>query len=184
MTPYQEFIYHHRPRITGVVAIILLFFSYPSIESLLMGTVIVLLGAVGRTWASGYIDKDKKLATCGPYAYTRNPLYVFNFTMFVGCCVMSNNIWVGLACMVSFLLIYSPVIQVEAQRMADYFGDDYHQWSKHVPLFFPRFTAFSTNDDRPYSFKLMFEHKEHHHWVWTVVGISIFYALYFYRTMS
>ncbi|MDQ6961781.1 MAG: isoprenylcysteine carboxylmethyltransferase family protein [Mariprofundaceae bacterium] len=184
MTPYQEFIYHHRPRITGAVAIVLLFFSYPTLQSLLIGTVIVLLGAVGRTWASGYIDKDQKLATCGPYAYTRNPLYVFNFTMFVGCCVMSANIWVGLACMISFLLIYSPVIRVEAQRMADYFGDDYHNWALHVPLFFPRFTAFSSNDNRPYSFKLMFEHKEHHHWVWTVIGIGIFYALYFYRTMS
>ncbi|MDX8381059.1 MAG: isoprenylcysteine carboxylmethyltransferase family protein [Ghiorsea sp.] len=181
LNPYDDFFYHHRPRLTAVSALIVIFFAQPTMESLLFGTIIAVLGEMGRTWALGYIDKDAALATTGPYAFTRNPLYVFNSTMFVGFCVMGNELVPALIAAVLFIWIYIVVIKIEAGRMVDLFGDTYVEWSKHVPLFIPRLTPWEDRDSKAYSFSLMLGHKEPKHWFGTVVGLSIFYAIYYFQ---
>jgi len=181
LNPYQNFFYHHRPRLTGVAALIVIFFAQPTLESLCLGSIIVILGEMGRTWALGYIDKDAELATTGPYAFTRNPLYVFNTTMFIGFCVMGNHLIPALVASVIFIWIYMVVISIEAERMVDLFGDAYTEWSKYVPLFIPRLTPWKDRAKKAYSFALMFGHKEPKHWFGTLVGLSIFYAIYYFK---
>jgi len=181
MSPYEDFFYHHRPRLTALAALIVIFFAQPSIASLLLGALIVVLGESGRTWALGYIDKDAALATTGPYAFTRNPLYVFNTTMFIGFCVMANQLIPALFASVIFIWIYVVVIKIEAERMVHLFGESYAEWSKHVPLFIPRLTPWKDRLRKPYSFALMLGHKEPKHWFGTVVGLSIFFGIYFFQ---
>lgn len=178
LSPIEEFVYHHRPRITMAFALAVLYWAEPTILSMLIGGLIVLLGEAGRTWASGYIDKDLKLATSGPYAFSRNPLYIFNFIMFVGFCIMSANVLVAIVAMIAFPLIYIPVIRIEARKMLHLFGDDYMEWSKYVPLFFPRLTPYKGEDKRKHSFKLVFEHREQHHWAYVLLGLLLFYGFY------
>jgi len=178
MSKSELFFYHHRPRITIACALAVLYWAEPTMTSILIGAAIVLLGEAGRTWASGYIDKDLKLATSGPYAFSRNPLYVFNCTMFVGFCVMSANPIVAIATTIAFLLIYIPVIRIEARKMQHLFGDDYTEWSNHVPLFFPRLTPYKGEDNRKHSFKLVFEHREHIHWFTVSLALLAFYGYY------
>ncbi|MDX8390503.1 MAG: isoprenylcysteine carboxylmethyltransferase family protein [Mariprofundaceae bacterium] len=182
MSKTESFFYHHRPRITIACAAVVLYWAEPTIISMLVGAVVVLLGEAGRTWASGYIDKDQKLATSGPYAFSRNPLYVFNFTMFVGFCAMSANLVVAIATMVAFLLIYIPVIRIEASKMVHLFGNDYARWSENVPLFFPRLTPYKGEDQRKHSFKLVFEHREHIHWCTVSLALVLFYGFYCIKT--
>ncbi len=136
---------------------------------------------MGRTWSLGYIDKDAELATTGPYAFTRNPLYVFNTLMFIGFCVMGNNLVAALVASVIFIWIYQVVISIEAERMVDLFGDAYARWSQHVPLFVPRLTPWKGRAKKAYSFALMLGHKEPKHWLGTVIGLSIFYAIYYFQ---
>jgi len=181
LNPYDDFFYHHRPRLTAVAALIVIFMAAPTTTSLCLGSIIVILGEMGRTWALGYIDKDAALATTGPYAFTRNPLYVFNTTMFIGFCVMGNNLIAALIASVLFLWIYVVVIKIEANRMVDLFGESYTEWSKHVPLFIPRLTPWKDRAKKAYSFALMLGHKEPKHWFGTVVGLSIFYGIYFFQ---
>ncbi|MDX8387917.1 MAG: isoprenylcysteine carboxylmethyltransferase family protein [Ghiorsea sp.] len=181
LNSYEDFFYHHRPRLTGLAALIVIFFAQPSIESLMYGTLIAVLGEMGRTWSLGYIDKDAALATTGPYAFTRNPLYVFNSTMFVGFCVMANELIPALFASVIFVWIYIVVIKIEAERMVDLFGESYAEWSKHVPLFIPRLTPWKDRLRKPYSFTLMLGHKEPKHWFGTVIGLAIFYGIYFFQ---
>lgn len=179
LTPYEDFFYHHRPRLTAIAALIVIFMAEPTKASLLMGSMIVILGEMGRTWALGYIDKDAALATTGPYAFTRNPLYVFNTVMFIGFCVMGNNLIAALVASVVFIWIYMVVIKIEADRMVDLFGESYAEWSRHVPLFIPRLTPWKDRAKKAYSFALMLGHKEPRHWLGTIIGLSIFYGIYF-----
>ncbi len=181
LTPYEDFFYHHRPRLTAISALVVIIFAAPTFASLLWGSIIVIMGETGRTWALGYIDKDAELATDGPYAFTRNPLYVFNSLMFIGFCVMGNNLIASLAAFVVFLWVYLVVIDIEASRMVDLFGEAYATWSKDVPLFFPRLTPWKDRVRKAYSFSLMLGHKEPKHWFGTVVGLSIFYGIFFFQ---
>jgi len=181
LTSYEGFFYHHRPRLTGLAALVIIILAESTMQSLLMGSVLVILGEMGRTWALGYIEKDAKLATAGPYAYTRNPLYVFNSTMFLGFCVMSNNLIPSVFAAVIFFWIYIVIIDIEARRMVSMFGDEYAEWSKHVPLFIPRLTAWKDCTKKAYSLALAIDHKEPKHWLGTVVGLAIFYVMYFVK---
>ena len=63
----------HRKTATAPAFILLLLLANPTILSLALGGMMVCLGEMGRTWSSGYIDKNAKLATAGPYRFTRNP---------------------------------------------------------------------------------------------------------------
>lgn len=181
LTAYEGFFYHHRPRLTGLAALIVIILAAPTMDSLLWGTILVVLGEAGRTWALGYIEKDAKLATAGPYAFTRNPLYVFNSTMFVGFCVMGNQLIPAVVASVIFFWIYIVIIDIEARRMVSMFGDEYAEWSKHVPLFIPRLTAWKDRTSKVYSFALMLGHKEPKHWFGTLVGLCLFYGIYFFK---
>jgi len=178
MSKSELFFYHHRPRITIVCALAVLYWANPTPLSIVIGAMVVVLGEAGRTWASGYIDKDLKLATSGPYAFSRNPLYVFNCTMFVGFAMMAANPIVAVLTTFAFLLIYIPVIRIEARKMESLFGEDYALWSKYVPLFFPRLTPYRGEDKRKHSFKLVFEHREHIHWFTVSLALLLFYGYY------
>ncbi len=181
LTSYEAFFFLHRPQLTAVAALVVIFFAQPTLVSLLLGTLFVILGELGRTWALGYIEKDAELATSGPYAFTRNPLYVFNTLMFIGFCVMGNNLVPALVATVIFVWIYIVVIKVEAERMVDLFGESYAKWSEHVPLFIPSLTPWKDRARKAYSFALMLGHEEPKHWAGAFIGMSIFYGIYYFQ---
>src|ERR1044072_9508963 len=58
-----------------------LFFARPTPKMLLIGASVSLLGLALRAWAAGHIRKYAQLATSGPYAFTRNPLYLGRFLL-------------------------------------------------------------------------------------------------------
>ena len=79
----------------------------------------VVPGLLIRALASGHVRKNEALATSGPYAYTRNPLYLGSLLMGVGFAVAARSWWVGIALVVMFLAIYMPVIRDEEAFSAD-----------------------------------------------------------------
>jgi len=117
-----------------------LFLAEPTNESLQIGGALAILGELIRIWASGHIEKTHRLATGGPYAHTRNPLYVGSVLMATGFLVAARHpisVTVGLAYLVVF---YPSIIREEAKFLRGKFPDEYHDWAKQVPLFFPRLT--------------------------------------------
>ena len=181
MHPVSAFIYHHRPRLTILLALAVIGFARPSIESLILGSIVLIIGEIGRMWASGYIEKNAELATSGPYRFSRNPLYVANFIMFIGCCIMSANIWVGATVLIGYLVIYIPVMRHEAGHMINLFGDQYHAWAEKVPMFFPWPSGWTPPNPKKYSWKLMREHDELFNMLGVPAGIAIFVAIYWYQ---
>lgn len=118
-------------------SLLFVFFSRPSWVTLLAGLPLALIGLLIRGWASGHLRKNRELATGGPYALTRNPLYFGSFGMLLGVVIAGGSWWLGLLLAGLFLLIYWPVIQAEAAHVEGLFGDDYRRWAASVPLFFP-----------------------------------------------
>ncbi len=117
-----------------------LFFAEPTRDSLMMGGMLAILGELVRIWASGHLEKTLRLATGGPYAHTRNPLYLGSVLMALGLVVCARHpisVVAGLAYLVVF---YPFIIREEAKFLRDKFPSEYHDWAKYVPLFFPRLT--------------------------------------------
>jgi len=114
----------------------------PTALTLAIGGPIGLLGLALRAWATGHIRKNSALAITGPYAYTRNPLYLGSFVLGLGFTVASGRWWLGLLFAALFLGIYLPVMRVEATTLAELFEEDYNEYARRVPLFFPRLTPF------------------------------------------
>jgi protein-S-isoprenylcysteine O-methyltransferase Ste14 len=129
-----------------VCAGVFLFFARPTPKALLIGAAVSLLGLALRAWAAGHIRKNAELATSGPYAFTRNPLYLGSFLLGLGFTIASGQLLLGLLFAGLFLGIYLPVMRVEASTMAQLFGSRYETYKQSVPLFFPRITPFRESE--------------------------------------
>jgi protein-S-isoprenylcysteine O-methyltransferase Ste14 len=117
-------------------------------RSLLIGGAIAVCGLAIRAWASGHIRKNDALATSGPYAHTRNPLYLGSFLIGIGFTVAASGRWwqffvLGGAFAALFLGIYLRVMRVEAATLAGLFGEEYDAYARAVPLFVPRVTPYA-----------------------------------------
>jgi protein-S-isoprenylcysteine O-methyltransferase Ste14 len=126
--------------------IIFLVFAKPNATVLIIGGTLAVVGILIRAWASGHIRKNQNLAVSGPYAFTRNPLYLGSFVLGVGFTIASGVWWLGAAFAVLFLGIYLPVMRVEAVDLTKLFGAEYEEYARRVPLFFPRPTAYPASD--------------------------------------
>lgn len=110
----------------------------PDRRSLLLGLPLAALGEGIRVWASGHIEKTAALATGGPYAHTRNPLYLGSLLLAAGFAVAAASPWVAIAILVYFFAFYPAAIRGEAAFLAGKFGEEYAAWARAVPLFLPR----------------------------------------------
>src|SRR5258708_25231752 len=82
----------------------------PSCLSLALGTVVAIPGILLRALASGHVKKNEELTTSGPYAYTRNPLYLGSLIMAVGFWIGAPSLLVLFVILVLFVAIYLPVL--------------------------------------------------------------------------
>lgn len=123
-------------------AILFIALARPRPVTLAIGGAVALVGLALRAWASGHIRKNAALAISGPYAYTRNPLYLGSFILGLGFTIASGQPLLGLLFAALFLGIYLPVMRVEAETLAELFGEEYRRYASAVPLFLPRLTPY------------------------------------------
>jgi protein-S-isoprenylcysteine O-methyltransferase Ste14 len=122
-----------------ILGVIFLLLMRPSIRSLFIGGAIAISGALLRLWAAGHIEKGRVLTMGGPYAFTRNPLYLGSFLMALGIIVAGQGYWLLLAFGVFFAAFYFPVMKAEEQDLFLGYGECFIVYSKQVPMFFPNF---------------------------------------------
>lgn len=114
----------------------------PTPRGLALGGFIALAGLLVRAWAAGHIVKDSQLATTGPYAHTRNPLYFGSFLLAAGFALAAH--WALLLVVVAlFLVIYGPTIAHERTKIRARFPEAYATWERNVPAFVPRLTPWT-----------------------------------------
>lgn len=119
-----------------------IWFARPTWRSLLIGGGVAVIGLALRAWSAGHIRKNDALATSGPYAFTRNPLYLGSFLLGVGFTIASGQPLLAIPFAALFLGIYFPVMRVEAKHLAGTFGQDFDDYARAVPLFLPRLTPY------------------------------------------
>ena len=123
------------------VGAIVLLLAHPTPRSLLVALPFALLGEALRLWASGHIEKTQRLATGGPYAHTRNPLYVGSALMALAAAAACASAAAGLCVALYLAAFYPSVMREEADFLHRKFGDEYEAWAREVPMFLPRFSA-------------------------------------------
>jgi protein-S-isoprenylcysteine O-methyltransferase Ste14 len=134
--PYADFVQRLRVPCGFLLLIAFAWLSRPSVRSMFIGIPVSIIGLLLRAWATGHLEKDERLAITGPYAYTRNPLYIGTLSVALGIVIASRNIWLALIFLVSFLLIYLPSIELEEQHLRDIFPE-YVAYAARVHRFLP-----------------------------------------------
>jgi protein-S-isoprenylcysteine O-methyltransferase Ste14 len=120
-----------------VLGVAYLTLSRPTFPLVLAGGTVAAVGLVIRGFAAGCLDKNTQLATGGPYARTRNPLYLGSALLGLGFGIAGGSWGLGAASLAFFLLVYWPVMQREEEFLRRQFGESYNQYAAQVPLFFP-----------------------------------------------
>ena len=120
--------------LTGAMVLLL---ARPTLLSTAIGAVLAVAGEAIRIWASGHIEKTRALATGGPYAHTRNPLYLGSVLMALGVVVAAASPWIVPVAALYLLAFYPRAIREEAAFLGQKFPEEYRQWASQVPLFLP-----------------------------------------------
>lgn len=119
-----------------------LILARPTPRLLVGGGILALLGAGIRAWAAGCIRKDRELATTGPYAHTRNPLYLGSLLIGTGV-TLAGGRWIFVVLfLLFFLVVYRRTILDEKKGLEEEFGDTYRRYREAVPALLPRFTPY------------------------------------------
>jgi hypothetical protein len=126
-----------------------------------------------RAWASGYLRKNLELTTAGPYAHTRNPLYLGTFFLGTGVALSTGALWFVAVFVAFYLLIYAPVMSAEAKTMGDLFPKEYEDYRRDVPLFLPRARPYRERLPRQFELSAYLRHREYQ----AAIGLVIVYAL-------
>lgn len=153
------------------VAALYLWLARPSAMSLACGAGFVVVGLFLRGWASGLLEKNERLATTGPYAYTRNPLYLGSLILAVGFAVAAMSWWIVLILAIMFLAIYLPVIRAEEEYLAQRFPE-FSAYAREVPRLIPRLQA-ASRAKAAFSWSLYNKHREYHATLGSVAMITV-----------
>lgn len=158
-----------------IFAAVFLIFARPTITSILVGTAVALVGLAIRAWASGHIRKAKTLAVSGPYAHTRNPLYLGSMILGLGFTIASGVWWIALAFVILFLGIYLPVMRVEIDDMRRIFGSEFDDYEHNVPLFFPRLTPWKGASEK-FDVRLYLQYREYRAAIGAAIVVAVLAA--------
>lgn len=143
-----------------VFAVVYFWLARPTWRFLALGAVLIVPGLLIRALASGHVRKNEALATAGPYAYTRNPLYIGSLMIGIGFAVAARSWWVGVALMAMFFAIYLPVIRGEEAFLRAKFAE-FEEYARRVPRVLPRIMPYSGGSSGGFSFDLYLKHREY-----------------------
>jgi protein-S-isoprenylcysteine O-methyltransferase Ste14 len=152
--------------LTAAVYLFELWCRQPRPSAIAWSLLLVLPGLWLRAYASGYVKKNKELTQTGPYAYTRNPLYLGSILIAAGFAVALLSWPVAAMLTAMFLIIYVPVIASEERFLRSNF-DDFAAYCQRVPRLLPRIspalpphgkTEVSSGN---FSFDLYLRHREY-----------------------
>ena len=140
-------------------AILYMWLAKPTVKFLLAGLLITIPGILLRALASGHVQKNEALATSGPYAHTRNPLYLGSLIIAVGFVVAARNWWIAEAMVIFFVAVYVPVIRGEENYLRARFPE-FEKYEKEVPRLLPRLTS-GGGEKGSFSWELYKKHHEY-----------------------
>ncbi len=130
-------------------------------------------GILLRAWAAGTLEKNWRLTIAGPYAFTRNPLYLGSFVVGLGASAAAALPWFAVVFLAFFAWMYLPAMRSEAQSLEEAFGDEYVRYGERVPLLFPCRAPYRTGDETSFSIRRYARNKEYEALLGAVAGFAV-----------
>jgi protein-S-isoprenylcysteine O-methyltransferase Ste14 len=109
----------------------------PSVLSMAIGLPVAIAGLLLRAWAAGHLEKNMRLATTGPYAWLRNPLYLGTSLTAAGFVIASRRPALAVLFALVFALVYLPAVRLEEEYLRKIFPD-FAAYAERVRPFWPR----------------------------------------------
>jgi protein-S-isoprenylcysteine O-methyltransferase Ste14 len=157
-----------------VFAVVFLWLARPTWRTMALSLLLVVPGLWLRGYASGYVRKNAELTRTGPYAYTRNPLYLGSMMIAFGFAVASGSWIIFVLLAVLFFAIYLPTIRSEEGYLRERFAE-FDEYAAKVPRLLPRLTpARTTEEAGRFSRELYRHHREYNA---SMGAIAIYVAL-------
>jgi protein-S-isoprenylcysteine O-methyltransferase Ste14 len=177
MSASGSFFVRWRVRLGYPLALAVLWFARPTVRSILLGALVGAMGLCLRAYAAGYLHKQEVLTVTGPYAYTRNPLYLGSAMMALGAGIAARS-WVSISILIIyFAIFYSMVMRREERELHSRHGASFEEYARAVPLFVPRLTAANLPGNSAGSFSLA-QYKKNHEWQAAVGFLLLLAVLY------
>lgn len=153
MRSIRAWAFKYRGGIWTALFVVILALARPLSSRIASGITLVVLGQLLRFWSAGCIRryrgesvKAERLATWGPYALVRNPLYVGNGLIGLGWAWMSGKLTVAVF-VVAFWLLYDVlIVPHEEEFLRGAFGKEYDDYCARVGRFFPRNLSAETRE--------------------------------------
>jgi len=163
LTKNGQKLFQHRsfiPLVLYPIAIATIFlekdtlFNTSDIAYTLICIAISLFGLVIRALVIGYVPRKtsgrnttkqqaETLNKTGIYSTVRHPLYFGNLFMWLGIVFFVGHLWLALVCILVFWIYYERIMLTEEDFLIQKFGDQYHEWAKETPAFFPNFAQWT-----------------------------------------
>ena len=145
-----------------------------------------LLGLLIRCYTIGYTPKNTSgrnakaqiadtLNTTGIYSLVRNPLYLGNYSMFLGVVLFFHSLPFTLIFTLAFFIYYERIIFAEECYLRRKFGVQYLEWTKHTPAIIPKLQGFR-RPNLPFSFRNVLK-REYNGFFAVVLTFTLFEVL-------
>ena len=182
---HRVFLFNYRSYTPIPLLLAILILAAPTPASLLGGFALALLGESLRIWAVRHaggatrttsgVGAGAVLITHGPFAYVRNPLYLGNFLLSLGLCIMS---WAWMPWMLFIFIAlfgwqYWSIISLEEEHLQQRFGQTYKEYVQNVPRFFPRLIPFRKQEAQPMPFGRALKIEKNTLYSFTAVSLAI-----------
>jgi protein-S-isoprenylcysteine O-methyltransferase Ste14 len=175
-TTWQRIARRIRVPLGFVFAAVFLWLARPTGHSMLWSLLLVGPGVWLRGFASGYVRKNTELTTTGPYAHTRNPLYLGSMMIAFGFAAAAWSWIILVALAVLFTVIYLPTIRSEEAYLRGHFAG-FDAYAAQVPRLLPRITPAPSDAERGRFSPALYRH--HREYNCGVGAIAIYAALAF-----
>ena len=183
MSSQTNFWIRWRVRVGYPVGIAAFWFARPQLKWLLCGVGVALMGLLIRGYAAGYLRKHQQLATSGPYAFTRNPLY-FGSVLFAAGFSIASRSWISAGLLIVYLAVFYPVvIRREQAELEKHYGSAFREYSSRVPAFWPRLTPASSGAER-FSWAQYRKNREYEAAIGLTIAMAILWAIMIARGRS
>lgn len=155
-------------------------FAKPQPKWIFCGAGIAAAGLLLRAIAAGHLRKHERLATSGPYAHTRNPLYFGSALLGAGCAVASHS-WASTILLAAYLLVFYPmVMRREEKELQKLYGSEFAAYAARVPAFWPRLFVEGSSGER-FSWALYRRNREYEAGIGLALGLGLLWMLMLWR---
>ena len=150
----RQFFFRNRSFTPIPIALMIIYFAGANNSFRFIGFILLLIGETIRIWAVSHAGGATRtrnvgapaLCSSGPYAHSRNPLYVGNMLMYIGIVLIAgvpNGFFMVMVTTVFFLIQYTLIISLEEETLDTLFGNEYMEYKKNVPPIIPRLSPWT-----------------------------------------